>query len=268
MGFVDSHCHASLHWYEPIETLLFEMDRNEVDQAVLIQINGQYDNSYQQECVRRYPERLASVVLVDPQQPDAPATLERLAEAGACGVRLPPGTRSPGDDPLAIWRAAARLGLIVSCGGSSADFSSDAFADLLGALPDLQVVIEHLGSVKQPDRDDTLRAQRARIFDLARFPNAFIKVPGLGEFATRAMPVPSGEFPFVQPIPDYLEQVHARFGPARMMWGSDFPPVATREGYRRALRLCIDQFADKSESDRGSIFGDTARTVFRIRAAR
>src|SRR3979411_2744451 len=106
MGFVDSHCHASLHWYEPIETLLFEMDRNEVDQAVLIQIMGQYDNTYQQECVRRYPQRLVSVVLVDPLLPDAPATLERLAEDGAPGVPLPPGLRSPGGDPPAIWRRA------------------------------------------------------------------------------------------------------------------------------------------------------------------
>jgi L-fuconolactonase len=102
MGFVDTHCHASLQWYEPIETLLYEMDRNNVDQAVLIQIRGQFDNDYQQECVRRYPDRLASVVLVDARQADAPATLARLAEAGACGVRLSPDTRSPGDDPLAM----------------------------------------------------------------------------------------------------------------------------------------------------------------------
>ena len=250
MGFVDSHCHASLQWYEPIETLLYEMDRNDVDQAVLIQINGQYDNSYQQECVRRYPDRLASVVLVDHLQPDAPAILERLAAAGASGVRLPPGARSPGDDPLAIWRAAARLRLTVSCGGGlNADFASDAFADLLGALPDLQVVIEHLASVGQPDPGDTRRVQRERAFALARFPNACIKVPGLGEFARRALPVPTGAFPFVQPIPDYLEQVLTAFGPSRMMWGSDFPPVATREGYRNALRLCIDQFAASSETE-------------------
>jgi hypothetical protein len=41
MVIVDAHGHASLDWYEPIETLLFEMDRHGVDQAVLIQINGQ-----------------------------------------------------------------------------------------------------------------------------------------------------------------------------------------------------------------------------------
>jgi len=261
MGFVDSHCHASLHWYEPIETLLYEMDRNDVDQAVLIQINGQYDNTYQQECVSKYPHRLASVVLVDPLQPDAATTLEQLAAAGACGVRLPPGARSPGADPLAIWRAAARLRLTVSCAGSTAEFAADGFADLLAALPDLPVVIEHLASVGRPDADDVARA---RAFDLARFPNASIKVPGLGEFAQRAMPVPAGAFPFVRPIPDYLERARATFGPSRMMWGSDFPPVATREGYRNALRLCIDQFAARSDADRALIFGDTARAVFHI----
>ena len=88
MVIVDAHCHASLDWYEPIETLLFEMDRNGVDQAVLIQINGQFDNSYQAEAVRRYPGRFCSVVLVDPLQPDAPKTLERLVDGGASGVRL------------------------------------------------------------------------------------------------------------------------------------------------------------------------------------
>src|SRR3712207_7013572 len=29
----------------------------------------------------------------------------------------------------------------------------------------------------------------AKVFGLSRYPNAYIKVPGLGEFATRAMPV-------------------------------------------------------------------------------
>jgi predicted TIM-barrel fold metal-dependent hydrolase len=47
-----------------------------------------------------------------------------------------------------------------------------------------------------------------------------------------------------------------------MMWGSDFPPVAAREGYRGALRLCIDQFADTTDTARAAIFGDTARAVF------
>ena len=138
MGFVDSHCHASLQWYEPIETLLFEMDRNDVDQAVLIQINGQYDNSYQHDCVRRYPERLASVVLVDSRQPEAPRALERLAAAGASGRPSAAGRalawrRSAGH----LARCGARLGSRSAAAAQAPTLARRAFAELLAALPDL-----------------------------------------------------------------------------------------------------------------------------------
>jgi len=43
-------------------------------------------------------------VLVDHTRPDALAQLARLAEQGAAGVRFRADVRSPGDDPLAIWR--------------------------------------------------------------------------------------------------------------------------------------------------------------------
>src|SRR3954447_10462665 len=51
---VDSHCHASQAWYAPVESLLHEMDRNGVERAILIQIAGEYDNSYQLACVRQH----------------------------------------------------------------------------------------------------------------------------------------------------------------------------------------------------------------------
>jgi L-fuconolactonase len=260
---VDTHCHASLDWYEPVETLLYEMDRNGVDQAVLIQIMGQFDNEYQFECVQRYPGRFANVVLVDTDRPDSVQLLERLAERGARGVRLRPTTRSPGDDPLAIWRTAERLGLLISCGGDSSGFASDEFASTIQALPALRIIIEHLGSVSRADTDETQRALHRKVFDLSRFSNTFIKVTGLGEFSQRAMPVPGGA-PFVQPIPPLLDEAYAAFGPSRMMWGSDFPPVAAREGYRGALHLTRDQFGTRSQPDRDQIFGETARRVFRF----
>src|SRR5216683_2333971 len=104
MVVVDTHCHASLDWYEPIETLLYEMDRNGVDHAVLVQINGQFDNAYQFECVRRYPGRFANVVLVDTDRPDTPQQLEQLAERGATGVRL----RPPARRVMIRWPSGAR----------------------------------------------------------------------------------------------------------------------------------------------------------------
>ncbi len=264
MPIVDSHCHVSPIWYEPVETLLHQMDRAGVEKAILIQMMGQSDNSYQAECLRRFPGRFASVVIVDANRPDAIQTLGRLAEEGASGVRLTPATRSPGDDPLAIWRAAARLGLSVSCGGNHDAFTADSFSDLVQALPDVTIVVEHLAAVNHPDGDPSHVEARSRAFDLARFPNVYIKIHGLGEFCRRAMPV-RGPFPFERPIPRLLERAYEAFGPRRMMWGSDYPPVSGREGYTNALRLTMAELANKSAEDRDWIFGGTALKVFPVR---
>lgn len=262
MLIVDSHCHASDCWYEPIESLLYQMDRNEVEKAILIQMNGQANNAYQAECVRRYPGRFGSVVIVDAQLPDALATLARLAEAGASGVRFQAPARSLGGDPLAIWRAAARLGLSVSCGGSAAEFASDSFISLVDELPNLRIVVEHLGSVNHPV-DGANEELRRKVFGLSRFPNVSIKIPGLGEFSRRVMPV-AERFPFELPIPPLFDAVYDAFGPGRMMWGSDFPPVSSREGYANALRLSLGRFAGRSEADQAAIFGGTALSVFPV----
>jgi L-fuconolactonase len=261
MIVADAHCHASLAWYEPVETLLFQMERYSVSHAVLVQIQGQTNNDYQFACVRRYPGRFANVVIVDTDEADAPETLARLAAQGASGVRLRATTRSPGEDPLAIWRAAGRLGLSVSCAGASVDFATETFARLVGALPEVTIVLEHLGSLSRPDRDDTERALRQQVLSLARFPNCCIKITGLGEFAQRALPVRE-PFPFVQPIPSLLQQVYDAFGPQRMLWGSDYPPSSGREGYGSTLRLPMEQLADKPEEDRTLIFGGTALRIF------
>jgi L-fuconolactonase len=261
---VDSHCHAGPYWYEPVESLLFQMDRNGVAQAVLVQFNGQSNNDYLFECVARYPERLAPVVIVDHTRAEAVSKLEELAERGAAGVRLPPFARSPGDDPRAIWRAADRLGLPVSCGGEKADFLTDDFASLVATFPRLPIVIEHLGSVNQPDGEAEPFPARRAVFSLARFANVHIKIHGVGEVAARPYPFVE-PFPFAGSVPPLFELAYSAFGPERMMWGSDFPPVSAREGYRNALQFTMDQLQHKPIADRERIFGGNARSVFRSR---
>jgi L-fuconolactonase len=262
---VDSHCHVAPDWFEPVESLLFQMDRYEVEHAILVQDSAQPDNAYQSECVRRYPGRFASVVVVDVAKPDAVPALESLVERGAVGVRLRQTTRSPGSDPLAIWRAAERLGISVSCPGRASYYLTDEFARLVQSVPKLPIVIEHLGSGNDPGVEVVDSAVRRSVFTLARFPNLSIKIHGLGEFARRAAPV-CPEFPFDRPIPPYLELAFESFGPNRMMWGSDYPPVSAREGYGNSLRLTMNQFAAKSAEDRALIFGGTALQLFPTRA--
>jgi predicted TIM-barrel fold metal-dependent hydrolase len=57
--------------------------------------------------------------------------------------------------------------------------------------------------------------------------------------------------PFVRPIPPLIDQLLDAFGPERLMWASDYPPVAMREGYRNALRLVMDEVP---EPHRAAVF--------------
>ena len=49
------------------------------------------------------------------------------------------------------------------------------------------------------------------------------------------------------------------------MWGSDFPPVANREGYRNALRLPMDMIEYPSSEVRDQVFGVTAANLWEFR---
>ena len=260
MLIVDSHCHAGETWYEPVEVLLDQMGTNGVGKAVLVQHGGAYDNSYLLECASRFPGRFAVVALVDTSKSDAPSALERWAAQGAVGVRLGPSERSPGPDPLAIWRRAAELGLVVSSLGESEHFASEEFRHLVAGLPELNVVIEHLAGVPHGVEPPYTAFRQA--LELAELPNTYIKVGGLGEITARP-PVHSRTTVFddTSPLP---EMAYEAFGASRMMWGSDFPPVSGREGYRNALRGVMDHPAFHSQEVKERIMGKTALEVFRF----
>ena len=90
-----------------------------------------------------------------------------------------------------------------------------------------------------------------------------MKVPGLGEISDRFIPFRQ-PFPF-ETVPPLIEMAIEAFGSRRLMWGSDFPPVAgRREGYRNALRLPMDHVQYKNEEDKEWTVEKTATTLFRF----
>ena len=260
MPIVDTHCHATPYWFEPVEILLDQMKRNDVDHAVLIQINGLFDNSYLVECMERFPGRFSGVGMVDVGSSDAPDRLAEFPGMGLEGVRLNASTRSPGNDPLAIWRKADELGLIVSCGGQLEAFSSPDYENIIKELPNLKVIIEHLGA---GGRDTEPFDAYRRVLSLAQYPNTYMKIPGLGEICDRPNPFVQ-PFPFAGNVPELMEMAVEAFGAQRLMWGSDFPPVAFREGYRNALRWPMEHVKFASPEDREWVFGGTAAALFRL----
>jgi len=165
-------------------------------------------------------------------------------------------------DPLALWQQAAALGLVVSLRRRVEDTASDDFRRIVESLPHLPIVIEHLGC----RREDTTppHIMYRRVFALAQYPNIFMKVPGLGELCPRPTRFPQPAAPF-ETIPPVIEMAMDAFGARRLMWGSDFPHVAEREGYGNGLRLLMEHVV-KCQEDREWIFSKTAATLFRFGA--
>lgn len=52
------------------------------------------------------------------------------------------------------------------------------------------------------------------------------------------------------------------FGPERMMWGSDWPPSAGREGYANTLRGVMEHPAFKGDGELEQVMGLTAKRVW------
>jgi L-fuconolactonase len=250
MNIIDTHCHVGIHKYEPVEVLCFHMAQSGVAQAVFIQYMGNYDNRYLVDCMAQHPGTFAAAMLVEPD--DDGARIRHWAEQGIGGIRLAANFRGTGADPLAHWRTAAELGLVVSAPCAPASLLSDEFAEVVTEFPELAIVIEHLGGIgrgAQPPYDEF-----KRVLALARHPNLTIKLPGFGEFCE--LPHPFAH------IPPLVEMTLAAFGPERIMWGSDWPPVSSREGYDNALQTPLNYLGSLSDAEQSLIFGGTAQRVW------
>ena len=264
---VDTHSHAGINWFEPVEMILHQMNLNGVEKTVLIQHGGNYHNDYIMECVKRYPGRFGAVIWVDVQNPNATTTLEKLAKnPEVVGVRLHPTERSPGSDPLAIWRKAAELSLPVSCFPRTAEhIADDGFQSLVEELPNCTIVLEHLAGAYRPLSPASVTApydDYKKALTLARFPNTYIKFGGLGEFCVRRVPL-EAQFGF-DDVPPLMEMAYEAFGAKRMMWGSDYPPVGGREGYRNSLQNVLEYPVFKTQDEKDWAFGKAAMEVFKL----
>jgi L-fuconolactonase len=252
---VDSHTHAGTSWFEPVETLIYQMDASGVQKAVLIQHGGTYDNAYLLDCAARHKGRFSVVGLVDESSPLAVEDLETWTGQGISGVRL--GTSSP----KSLWQAASELELTVSCRQDVGEFASGRFNDIVSGLPkDIPVVVEHFaGGVADMDEPYEGFAEALKVAEL---PNVYIKLGGLGEISHRPS-VLNQEFRF-DFTPPFVEMILEAFGPKRTMWGSDYPPVGNREGYRNAMRGIMDHPSLDDSQDRNWVMGRTASSVFKF----
>jgi L-fuconolactonase len=128
-----------------------------------------------------------------------------------------------------------------------------ATAELAGALPDLTVVLDHLG--KPPHGRREFPDWRAAFEGVAACPNTVAKVSGLQV---------RGEPFTVAGIRPAWETALELFGPDRLMWGSDWPMTLLTAGYAGTWDVMAELFGELTEKEQGKILEGTAQRVYRL----
>ena len=258
---IDSHVHTGENWSEPVDVLLHQLGSNGVAHAVLAGHNGNYDNSYLLDCARRFEGRFKVVGLIDAQQPDSLKTLDAFHKAGGSGVRINLRKEKEWDPEDSLFRLAGELGLIISVIGHAENFAAARFKTLLDNCPSTHFCLEHL--VRSPGGDvvEAPFGAYAQALECAKWANTSVKVPGQGEILKKPGRLPVG-YPWGGTVAPHYEMAKTAFGVQRMMWGSNFPPCAAKEGYRNALSGIRDMPLFQDGDDAAWVMGKTAAKLW------
>jgi L-fuconolactonase len=165
-------------------------------------------------------------------------------------------------DPDWLRRADVRRGLAaVQVRGLRYDLlvrarELPAAADTVGALPDLQFVLDHIAKPRIADGQDV--PWRAHMPALAALPNVAVKLSGMVTEADWASWTPADLRPFVESVADW-------FGVERLMFGSDWPVCLLAASYGAVVKGLEEALGTLSYGDDARIFGLNAGRVYGLR---
>jgi len=241
------------------DEMVVEMDKVGVDGAIFISAFGlyQYDASYAVDVQKAHPKKFA---IVKPVNPDDPAVGEVIAEwrkqPGAVGVRImlpKEAGRDPTDPGIdRIAKAAAQHGLPVNVLFWG---NVDAGTTMIDRHPNTRFIIDHLGLLQPrvPPAPPEPWADLPKILDLAKRPNAVIKVSG-------ACTLSKQPFPY-NDIWDPLARVFDAWGMERCLWGTDWTRAYEVVNYENAVKpfLMTDRL---SASDRAMLMAGATTKAY------
>jgi len=129
----------------------------------------------------------------------------------------------------------------------------EAVLEVTRALPDLKVVLNHLGNPPVPEKAwEPWAANMARA---AALPNMSVKLSaGLALVVKWKWST--------EEIRRYVEYVLELFGPDRVMAGSNWPVVELGGTYAEVWKGITDLIADLSAADRAKILGLSAQRIY------
>ena len=145
--------------------------------------------------------------------------------------------------------------------------------ELADAFPDGTIVINHCGHAMAMDMDEKGRTEvfhkyRELMFEVARRPNVFCKVGGLGmpfwgfRFEERKDPI--GYLELAQAWRPYVETTIEAFGADRCMMESNYPMDGRSTGFVPLWNALKHIVRTASPDDKAALFHGTAAKVYRV----
>ena len=226
--------------------------------------DGEAENRALLDAAREHPWIIGVVGWVPLERPDDAAMLlsELSKDCRFVGVRHLINVEP---DPDWIVRTEVLDGLrVIAAHGLVFDFvgiSPHHLAHvprLAERVADLRIVIDHLG--KPPIVAGPFEPWASLLRQAAEAPNVFAKISGLDAGGP-------GRWSAADLRP-WVEHALEVFGPARLMFGSDWPVSILRGGYQTVWRETCAVLAPLAVADRNRTLGGTAVEIYRLDAGR
>jgi predicted TIM-barrel fold metal-dependent hydrolase len=224
------------------------LDKNGVHGAVLVppSWNG-WDNQYSQDAAIAHPKRFAVMGRFNFEAPDAKERLrDWRTQPGMNGIRLfisgSPWVSLLNPEMSWVWQIAEETSLPVM---SAIPGNVAAFESILAKYPKLRLIIDHAGRHPRGAMDEGAWADAGDLYALARYQNVGVKVSSLPCFSTQQYPYKN--------LHSHIKTIYDKFGPQRMMWGSD----ATRltSSYDENIKLFTEALDFLSTEDKEWVMG-------------
>lgn len=130
----------------------------------------------------------------------------------------------------------------------------DVIAEIAQSLPELPIAIDHCAKPEIGHTEEPGTIWRNGMERLAKCPNVICKISGLANEAG-----PAWNADRLRPTVDHVLRV---FGPARLMWGSDWPVLNLAGHYEGWCRVAEQLFSDLASDEQRAIFGGTAQHFY------
>jgi L-fuconolactonase len=168
-------------------------------------------------------------------------------------------------------RVLARMGLSYDCWQYFHQLSD--LADFARAVPDLQIICNHIGGVVRDGpyasrADEVMSIWRKNITTLAACPNVVIKLGGIGmprtgfDWHLRKEPIGSEEL--AASMAPLMRYVIDQFGPSRCMFESNFPVDKVSYSYNVLYNAFKRLSREYSPVERAAMFHDNAVRVYKV----